>query len=164
MIMHSNCIVLSSVQLSRISPVLSEKQPPQIGRLAADNSKEFRVRAREREKRSRTCADQVAHSHIDRAIFCICGSTGNTVCTNLPLRSSCSLIIGAIVSSPVATRGFVSVFQDGMPLNLAKGRARMSHHRETRHLMGLASKPPQEQPSQIRRLAAEKRIQFRVRA
>ena len=38
-------IALLDAQGSTVSAVPTQKQPPQIGRLAADNRKEFRVRA-----------------------------------------------------------------------------------------------------------------------
>ena len=41
----SDCITLLDAQGGRIAPVATEEQAPQIGRLAADNSVQFRVRA-----------------------------------------------------------------------------------------------------------------------
>ena len=38
-------VTLPEAQLSRIPPVAPEKQAPQIGRLAAENREQFRVRA-----------------------------------------------------------------------------------------------------------------------
>ena len=41
----SDGITLLDAQRRRIAPVATEEQAPQIGRLAADNSEQFRVRA-----------------------------------------------------------------------------------------------------------------------
>ena len=57
----------------------------------------------------------------------------------------------------------MSVFKYGMSLNLAKGRAGMLHHRKTRHLMSLASMPPEKQAPQIRHVSPQNRKEFRVR-
>ncbi len=58
----------------------------------------------------------------------------------------------------------MSVFKYGMSLNLAKGRAGMLHHRKTRHLMSLASMPPEKQSPQVRHVSPQNRKEFRVRA
>ena len=62
-------IVLLDSQGCAVSSVSTEEQAPQIGRLAADNRKQFRVRATALGKRSWPGADQVAHGLIDGAIF-----------------------------------------------------------------------------------------------
>ena len=41
----SHCVALLDSQSGALTSVSTEKQPPQIGRLAADNRKQFRVRA-----------------------------------------------------------------------------------------------------------------------
>ena len=62
-------IALLNAQRRRVPALSPEKQPPQIRHLAADNRKQFRVRALGRRKGLRERADQVAHGLIYRAIF-----------------------------------------------------------------------------------------------
>ena len=62
-------ISLLNAQGSAVSAVPTQKQPPQIGHLAAENRKQFRVRALGRCKGLRERADQVTHGLIYRAIF-----------------------------------------------------------------------------------------------
>ena len=52
-------IALLDAQGGAVPPVPPEKQTPQIGRLAADNRKQFRVRAARLAKRCRTLVDKV---------------------------------------------------------------------------------------------------------
>ena len=65
----SDRIPLLDAQSSAVSAVPAQKKPAQIGRLAADNREQFRVRATALGKRSWPGADQVAHGLIDGAIF-----------------------------------------------------------------------------------------------
>ena len=62
---HGGTVVLG-VGLRTVPP---QKQPPQIGHLAADKRGQFRVRALGRCKGLRERADQVTHGLIYRAIF-----------------------------------------------------------------------------------------------
>ncbi len=66
-------IVLLDSQGCAVSSVSTEEQAPQIGRLAADNRKQFRVRAWPARKRLTPGAHQVAHGLVHRTVF---GSRG----------------------------------------------------------------------------------------
>ena len=62
-------IGLNCTQLSRISPVATQEQAPQIRHLATEKRGQFRVRALVRRKGLRERADQVTHGLIYGAIF-----------------------------------------------------------------------------------------------
>ena len=57
----SYSVILPDTQRRRTPPVATEKKPAQIGHLAAEKRRQFRVRARALEKGSGPGADQVAN-------------------------------------------------------------------------------------------------------
>ena len=140
----------------------TEEQTPQIRRLAADNREQFRVRARERGKGSRTCANQVAHGLVHRAIFFSSGDYTAYV------KSDPIFVIGSVTYSKIL--GIPAIERPGgptrhkaipryLPLDIPYGVPLLD-------AQGGAVSPvsPEKQPPQIGHLAAENREQFGVRA
>ena len=71
-------ISLLNAQGSAVSAVPTQKQPPQIGHLAAENRKQFRVRARCCARALGPRPHEVPHGLIYGAIF---GGGGNLLCS-----------------------------------------------------------------------------------
>ena len=97
-----NCVPLLNAQGGTVSPVPTQKQPPQIRRLAAENREQFGVRAELAGRQLWAGAHEVPHSLIDGAGFDI--PCGFCLACFRPLKYGAIGIFNAAIKHPMTKK------------------------------------------------------------